>query len=176
MIMKNNELKNNNDNKKIAYNDNTSNAGKKPRTKFGAFITNAFNTEAEHGLFYISIPFLLALIIGFILLYILITKYNLGHLFECNMLKLTGIPCPACGGTRATINFFQGHFIKAIYYHAFAVYIIIMYSVFFVTHLLQDITKNRIHGLKIHNWMWITALVLLIGQYILKLAISDYLL
>lgn len=148
----------------------------KKKNILARYFDYAFRQEAEHGLYLLSIFAVIVCVIFFALLFIFVKHFNLWHLLDCRMLTLTGHPCPGCGGTRATIYFFTGHILKAIYYHAFAVYCYIMYIIFFITHTLQAITKGKLKGLKIHNWMWITALALLIIQYILKLAIPAYVL
>jgi len=39
------------------------------------------------------------------------------YLFGCPIKLFTGIPCPACGLTRAYVSLFKGDFAFAFYYH-----------------------------------------------------------
>lgn len=89
---------------------------------------------------------------------------------ECAFYKMTGIPCPSCGGTRALINFFQGHWLKSIYYHAAVFYACLLTTFFFLTQTLQRLSGGRIPGLRWHAWYWKAGIGIYIFQYIFKLA------
>ena len=47
-------------------------------------------------------------------------------ILTCKFRQISQIPCPGCGGTRAVINLMHGHIFSALYYHAAAVYIVIL--------------------------------------------------
>lgn len=42
-------------------------------------------------------------------------KYH--QLFECSFYRITGMPCPGCGGTRAFYYLFYGNLLKSFQYH-----------------------------------------------------------
>ena len=48
---------------------------------------------------------------------IIITIFIFSYFIGCPIRLITGIPCPACGITRAYISFFQGDFALAFSYH-----------------------------------------------------------
>lgn len=89
---------------------------------------------------------------------------------ECAFFKMTGIPCPSCGGTRAFISFFQGHWLKSIRYHAAVFYACLLAASFFLTQTLERLTGGRIPGLRWHGWYWKAGIGIYVFQYIFKLA------
>jgi len=62
------------------------------------------------------------------------------HTF-CLFKIITGIPCPACGSTRATILLFHGEFIKSVLINPFG---ILMNSLILLSigWMIRDIIKN----------------------------------
>lgn len=44
----------------------------------------------------------------------------------CIVRRLYGIYCPGCGGTRALLAFFQGHFLESFFYHPIVMYVAVM--------------------------------------------------
>lgn len=64
----------------------------------------------------------------FITIYIIIS-----YIFKfriCPINYITGLPCPACGITRALFMFLKGNIIESIYFHPFFL-IILIYSIYF---------------------------------------------
>lgn len=93
---------------------------------------------------------------------------------DCTFEKVTGLYCPGCGGTRAVIALFQGHFIKSFISHpavpyTFIVYCIFMIKMFLLKHFGIGKEKDgRILifiyiGIGIVCVQWIVKLILLIG-------------
>ena len=93
---------------------------------------------------------------------------------NCVFESVTGLYCPGCGGTRAVIALFKGHFVKSFILHPFVPYAFIVYSVFMIKmfmlkHFGTGTEKNgRILifiyiGIGIIIVQWIVKLVLLIG-------------
>lgn len=133
-----------------------------------------FRHDVEHCLYWMSIfiVIILGVIMGVVvyLNFVYAPETSTG----CTMKLFFGIPCPGCGGTRALIALFQGKILTSIYYHALVPYSAAIYGAFFVTQTLQRLTKGRIKGLKFHNWYLYGVLVILVVQYIMKLAIPGY--
>ena len=51
------------------------------------------------------------------------TGYNrIGQMFACGFQRVTGFPCPGCGGTRAFYYLFRGEFFKSFLYHPAVLY------------------------------------------------------
>lgn len=96
-----------------------------------------------------------------ILLYFVFAKVVL-HGF-CPMVLLTGLPCPACGLTRAGIALLTGHFAKAWAYHPF-IYVFVVFVVLFGV--------QRYVYRKTFRWMKplvIIALLALVGFYLYRM-------
>ena len=47
----------------------------------------------------------------------IIGRYNLYFFEECQLLRIFGIYCPGCGGTRAFRYLLQGKILTSIYWH-----------------------------------------------------------
>lgn len=95
-------------------------------------------------------------------------------ILDCQIKKMTGIPCPACGGTRSVYYLFTGHLFKSLYYHAAVTYTVVLAVIFFITQSLRLLTNGKVKGLSWHNWYWVVGLVIFFVQYILKLMIPGY--
>ncbi len=137
-------------------------------------LNDLLNSELENCLYWLSILLILIIVPVYGISYWIAEYYNLGFLSNCSMKSIFGIPCPGCGGTRAICYFFTGQFLSALYYHAFAVYSVVLYLIFFITQTLQRLTKGKISGAKFRDIYWQVGLVILIVQYIAKLLIPGY--
>lgn len=128
----------------------------------------------EHVLYWLSIWCIL--ILGCVYAAMLLFVYKTGcyEFMECKMKRILGIPCPGCGGTRAIWYLLHGNVIKALYYHAFAVYGAVWYAMFFVTQTLQRITKGKLSGMPFCEKYLYFAVVILVAQYLLKLFVAGY--
>jgi len=83
---------------------------------------------------------ILSVISGYFFLYYY-TESIEGHTV-CIFKNLTGIPCPACGSTRSTLQLLHGHFINSILINPFGILtnLLIIGSVFW---MIIDIIKNK---------------------------------
>lgn len=65
--------------------------------------------------------------------------------WECPFFKVTGIPCPGCGLTRATVLLFRGDLLASVKFHAFApVFVIMVAALAFGTLLPGSLTSPLI--------------------------------
>ena len=66
--------------------------------------------------------------------------------WECPFLRLTGMPCPGCGLTRACLLMLKGEGQAAIRFHAFAPIFILLIGILFISTLLpRSTTEPFIH-------------------------------
>jgi len=76
--------------------------------------------------------------------YYFLFKYSYlleGHTL-CFFKSITGVPCPSCGSTRATLEIFKGNFLKSIFINPLA----IVTNIFFFISLfwlIKDFVKNE---------------------------------
>ncbi|MCR5509224.1 MAG: DUF2752 domain-containing protein [Lachnospiraceae bacterium] len=91
----------------------------------------------------------------------------------CTFERLTGLYCPGCGGSRAVIAFFDGHFIRSFLYHPLVPYSIVVLTVFMIRMFLvkhaglKEGKDGRINifiyiGIGILILQWIVKLILLV--------------
>lgn len=72
--------------------------------------------------------------------------YNFPDLLEghtvCLFKKITGIPCPACGSTRATLQLIHGQFLNSILINPFGMLtsFLILISIFW---MIRDILRSK---------------------------------
>lgn len=81
----------------------------------------------------------------------------------CFFNLFTGLYCPGCGGTRAVRALLHGHILKALWYHPFVVYGVIMYIVFMVTNTIRIYIYPGFRSMKYKNiylYIWIAILIL----------------
>ncbi len=74
----------------------------------------------------------------------------------CVLLKLTGLYCPGCGGTRAIITLLQGHPVTSFLYHPLVLYTAVIGGWFMVSHTIEKISRGRLPiGMKYRDgWIW----------------------
>ena len=100
--------------------------------------------------------------IAIIILALLIYKI-LGSSTRCIFKNQIGIPCPACGMTRAFENLINGNIKEAFYYHPlFIVVILVAIMILF----RKNKTINRIYKSK---KTYIFLIVIIIGLYIIRM-------
>lgn len=107
-----------------------------------------------------AVYFVLQKITGFTLTY---------YLPPCIFHVVTGLDCPGCGGTRATVSFLHGHFLKSFIYHPIVLYTGIVYGWFMVSQTIERCSRGKIRiGLKFRPlYLWI-ALGLIIINCLVK--------
>lgn len=96
-------------------------------------------------------------------------------LFECTLRRVSGLPCPGCGGTRAFYYLFRGElaqsfWLNPIVLYGAAAYLCFMLMVFTRKH----IGKSSGKGIEIQYYLYGAAAVLLI-QWIVKIIRIIYL-
>ncbi len=71
-------------------------------------------------------------------------------IWECPFFKVTGLPCPGCGLTRACLLLLQGDVHAAMRFHAFApVFILLISMMMIATVLPQSVTEPLINKAEI---------------------------
>lgn len=66
--------------------------------------------------------------------------------WQCPLLRLTGVPCPGCGLTRACLLLAQGEVRAAIEFHAFAPVFLVFIAILIIGTLLpRSIAEPLIH-------------------------------
>ena len=91
-------------------------------------------------------------------------------LFACAFKKLTGLPCPGCGGTRAFVCFFRGDFLKSFCYNPIVIIAMFLYAIFMALffkrkHISKDIDYRPVNS----DIFLILIPVFLILQWIIKI-------
>ena len=96
------------------------------------------------------------------------------HRFSfCVVYRFTGFFCPGCGGTRAVTALLQGHLWESFLYHPLVPYGVGWYVCFMGSHTLAWIGgwlpwHNSMRGMKWKDQYLTVALVLLVGNFIIK--------
>ena len=70
----------------------------------------------------------------------------------CMMLRVTGIYCPGCGGTRAVMALLRGDIWGSVTYHPAVLYGVLLLLTFFVSQTLMRLTKGKIKGISMKPW------------------------
>lgn len=125
---------------------------------------NKDNLETE--LFHIGIIFLAAGIAAGFLYYIILRKFL--PEVPCFFFSVIGIYCPGCGGTRAVKALLQGRFLLSLWYHPVVPYTAVVWGGFLLTQGLHRLGVGRIKGWKFHYWYLYMAIVLVLGNFIVK--------
>ncbi len=91
-----------------------------------------------------------------------------GDLFECEIRRVSGLPCPGCGGTRAFYHFFRGEIAQSfrlnpIVIYGAAAYLYFMLTTFFRRHIEKKIESK----VRIQYYLYGAAAVLLL-QWLIK--------
>ena len=87
---------------------------------------------------------------------------------DCPIYALTGLYCPGCGGTRAILALLQGDLLKSIWYHPIVPYGVALYAAFMGSHTLKRFTHGRIKGMKYRDGYLYGAVILVIGNVLVK--------
>lgn len=86
----------------------------------------------------------------------------------CVALRLLGIYCPGCGGTRAVDAFWAGRIWESVRLHPLVPYSIVLYLIFMGSQLLFYLSKGRVRRIGFHSWFLYGALVIMIVNWLLK--------
>ena len=109
------------------------------------------------------------IVIALITVLVMIVKINgIGILHKmppCAFNKVTGLYCPGCGGTRATIALFRGQIIRSFRFHPFVLYGFVVGGWFMISQTIQRISKDRIKiGMHFRAvYLWIALAIVLIN-------------
>jgi len=113
--------------------------------------------------------------VGYFLFYWFVQVFNLQFLEECQMLRVFGIYCPGCGGTRAIRYLMRGEIIKSIYYHPVVIYGVVMYLSFMFSRMAEYISKGKIKGMKWRNiYIYIALFIIVINFIVKNIALLKY--
>ena len=108
---------------------------------------------------------LAALGVGFLL-----WKYALGAptISRCWVWEHWHIYCPGCGGTRAVLELFRGHILRALYYHAPAVVTAVLAAAYLVSQTAWRLRGRRGWVLR-YDARWPVVLTMLfLGNCVLR--------
>ena len=107
-----------------------------------------------------------------LMLYLLYKMFpiSLGRFLMPRMfLKLTGLYCPGCGGTRAVAALLKGKWLLSFFYHPIVPYAAAIYLWYMATHSIQRISRGKIRaGMRYRDaYLWI-ALGLVAVNFFIK--------
>ena len=88
-------------------------------------------------------------LIGALCLHVIFTLLNL-QVWECPFFRLTGMPCPGCGLTRACLLLLQGNVHASLKFHAFApIFLVLLFMMSVSTLLPLSVTEPFIRKAEI---------------------------
>jgi hypothetical protein len=83
----------------------------------------------------------------------------------CPFKLLTGFPCPGCGITKSLIFFYEGDFLKSIYYHLFGPFTFIFCIAVIGVLTVELVTKKEYFKDILHNKKLAYILGTILGIY-----------
>lgn len=91
---------------------------------------------------------------------------------RCSFREQTGLPCAGCGGTRAVILLFRGHFLGSFCYHPAVLTAVILYIHFMIYYLYRKKWSKKTYEreIPVQIYAYILVVVILL-QWIIKLVI-----
>lgn len=89
----------------------------------------------------------------------------LGNDELCIYKRITGLPCPGCGMTRAFLSFFRGDIGQAFYYHP----LFWLVPMIFGVYVFKD--NARVRKIFDHDRLWQVLLVSFIGVYVIRMVV-----
>ncbi len=105
---------------------------------------------------------------GTIFLVCKVTGFSV-HFPMCALLKLTGLYCPGCGGTRAFLLLTKGHFAASFFYHPIVMYAAVVGGWYILSHTIEYISKGKlIIGMRYRDIYLYIAMTLILINWIVK--------
>lgn len=93
-----------------------------------------------------------------------------GDFFACSLKRMTGVPCPGCGGTRAFCALFKGNVIQSFCYHPAVLFGVFAYLHFMGIYFYRKHLKKSERGKEIPvEWYVYGAVAVILVQWIFKL-------
>lgn len=125
--------------------------------------------KTDESALYIIGWILIGFFIFIVVLYRLCPAVLKQYLPSCMFLKLTGLYCPGCGGTRAVVALLRGKIFTSFLYHPFVPYTALIGGWFMLSQTIERVTGGRILiGMKYRDiYVWV-ALVLVTVNFLLK--------
>lgn len=125
--------------------------------------------KTDENALYIIGWILIGFLILIVVLYRLCPAVLKQYLPPCMFLKLTGLYCPGCGGTRAVVALLRGKIFTSFLYHPFVPYTALIGGWFMLSQTIERVTGGRILiGMKYRDiYLWV-ALVLVTVNFLLK--------
>lgn len=91
-----------------------------------------------------------------------------GELFECAIRRVSGLPCPGCGGTRAFYHLLRGEIAQSLRFNPIVIYGAAAYLHFMLTMFTRKrIGKKTENEVRIQYYLYGAAVVLLL-QWLIK--------
>ena len=111
----------------------------------------------------------LGILLAAVLLYC-VTGFSLLQLrFGCLFNKITRLPCPGCGGTRACRALIRGEFIKSLYDYPPLIFAVVVYIVFMIRCFLYkyfNVKKSNDGAVVKYIYIFIALVII---QWVVKL-------
>lgn len=90
-------------------------------------------------------------------------------LSECLIYKLTGVYCPACGGTRAVMSLLDGRVMESLFYHPVVLYAALLWIAYIgINTMILLWTHGREKMVHITRKYVLVGLLLLLINFIMK--------
>lgn len=108
-------------------------------------------------------------LIGFLLIvWPLFCVFQNRFSFGCQFKRLTGLNCPACGGTRAFNALIHGRFYESVCYNPVVLYFFGIFTVFMASHYMQRITRGKVRGIRYHDRFVFIGIAILMIHWIVS--------
>lgn len=93
--------------------------------------------------------------------------------FQCDIRRISGFPCPGCGGMRAFYYLFTGDILRSFLFHPVVLYGVFAYFHFMGLYRLRKYkSKTGVSGeIPVQNYVY-GALVIILLQWFVKLGIG----
>ena len=93
-------------------------------------------------------------------------------LAACPNRAMTGVPCPGCGLTRATLALFSGDLMGALHWHPLVPLLLPIFGFLIVRSMLAGagLIGASAWQVRLPNWAFVSFAVLVIGVWVVRLA------